>query len=54
MRTFYCFSQGVKVAVEISIMAAEAGLIPIDREIVAVVGTGEGADTVVALTPSYA
>lgn len=53
-RTFYCFSQGMKVAVEISIMAAEAGLIPIDREIIAVAGTGEGADTAVVLTPSYA
>lgn len=53
-RTFYCFSQGMKVVAEISIMAAEAGLIPTDKEIIAVAGTGEGADTAVVLTPSYA
>jgi uncharacterized protein len=53
-RTFYCFSQGMKVAVEISIMAAEAGLIPVDREIIAVAGTGEGADTAVVITPAFA
>ena len=53
-RTLYGFSQGMKVAVEISIMAAESGVIPIEKEVIAVAGTGEGADTAIVLTPSYA
>lgn len=53
-RTFYCFSQGTKVAVEISIMAAEAGLVPVDREIIVVGGSGKGADTALVLTPAFA
>lgn len=52
--TLRCFSQGTKVAVEISIMAAEAGLIPTDREIISVAGTDEGADTVLVLKPAFA
>ena len=52
--TLRCFSQGMKVAVECSIMAAEAGLISIDREVISVAGTGEGADTAVVLKPAYA
>jgi hypothetical protein len=52
--TLRCFSQGTKVAVEISIMAAEAGLIPTDREIISVAGTSDGADTALVLKPAYA
>lgn len=52
--TLRCFSQGMKVAVEISIMALEAGLIPEGKPIIAVAGSDEGADTAVVLTPAYA
>jgi hypothetical protein len=52
--TFYCFSQGMKVAVEIAIMAAEAGLIPTDKEVISLGGTSEGADTAIVLAPAYA
>ncbi len=52
--TLYRFCQGMKVAVEIAIMAAEAGLLSMDREIIAIAGTGEGADTAVVLHPAYA
>ena len=45
--------EGMKVAVEISIMAADAGLIPTDREIVAIGGTGKGADTAVVLKAAH-
>jgi len=38
------FSQGVKVCVEISAMAADAGLIPFS-DVIAIAGTGSGADT---------
>ncbi len=48
------FSQGLKVAVEVSIMAAEAGWVQAGREIVALGGTDEGADTAVVLRPTYA
>lgn len=52
--TLRCFSQGTKVAVEISIMAAEAGLISTDREVISVAGTNDGADTALVLKPAYA
>jgi len=45
--------EGIKVAVEISVMAADAGLVPTDREILAVTGTGQGADTAVVLKPAH-
>ena len=48
------FSQGLKVAVEVSIMAAEAGWIQTGRELVALGGTDEGADTAVVVRPAYA
>lgn len=43
---------GFKVCIEISLMAADAGLIPVDRDIIAIGGTGRGADTAVLLRPS--
>ena len=49
--TLRMFSHGVKVACEISIMAADAGLISVDDEIIAIGGRGSGVDTAVILTP---
>ncbi len=43
---------GFKVCIEIALMAADAGLIPIDKNIIAIGGTGRGADTAVLLKPS--
>lgn len=37
--------EGTKVCVEITLMAADAGLIPENKDIVAIAGTGRGADT---------
>lgn len=51
--TLRMFGQGVKVCVEISSMALDAGAIPYDSEIIAVGGTGRGADTAVILKPEY-
>lgn len=48
------FGQGTKVCVEVAIMALDAGLIPYGEPIIAVGGTGTGADTAVILTPSHA
>ena len=47
------FGQGVKVCVEISGMALDAGLIPYGEEIVAVAGSGRGADTACAVLPAH-
>lgn len=49
--TLRMFSHGVKVAAEISIMAADAGLIPVGEEILAIGGRAHGVDTAVILTP---
>jgi hypothetical protein len=46
--------EGTKVCVEITMMAADAGLIPSDRDVVAVAGTGTGADTALRIFPANA
>jgi hypothetical protein len=43
--TLYRFSQGMKVAVECLLMAADAGLLDAGQEVIAIGGTGSGADT---------
>lgn len=50
--TLRLFCEGVKVCVEIVLMAADAGLIPIDLDVLSVAGTGRGADTVLLIKPS--
>ena len=45
--------EGIKVAVEVAVMAADAGLIPTDREIIAVGGSGGGADTAIVLKAAH-
>lgn len=47
--TLKLFGVGVKVAVEVSLMAADAGLIRAGEEVLCVGGTGAGADTAVVL-----
>jgi hypothetical protein len=51
--TLRMFGQGMKVACEIAAMAADAGLVRVDEEIISIGGTGRGADTAVVLTPNY-
>ena len=46
------FCQGMKVCVEIILMATDAGLIDIGEQVIAVTGTGRGADTAVVATAS--
>lgn len=47
------FCQGVKVAVEVTLMAADAGAIPVDRDVIAIGGTGgDGVDTALVLRPA--
>lgn len=52
-QTLYRFCQGMKVAVEVTLMAADAGLIGVDREVIAIAGTDKGADTCIVVKPSY-
>jgi hypothetical protein len=52
--TLYRFSQGMKVAVECLLMAADAGLLDMSREVIAIAGTGSGADTAIVCKPAYA
>ncbi len=46
------FSQGVKVCLEISCMACDTGLIKSGEPVLAIAGSGGGADTAVVLLPS--
>jgi len=48
------FSQGVKVGVEIAIMAADAGLVRVGEPAITVAGTGRGADTAMVVIPANA
>lgn len=45
------FGQGMKVVCEISLMAADAGVVRTDEEVISIGGTGRGADTAVVLNP---
>ncbi len=47
--TLRLFGQGIKVAVEIVMEACDAGLVPEGVDVVAVAGTGRGADTVAVI-----
>lgn len=51
--TLRILGQGVKVCVEIAIMALDAGLIPYNKEIVSIGGTGTGADTAIVCVPQH-
>jgi hypothetical protein len=51
--TLRLFGEGTKVAVEVAVMAADAGLVPTDCELIAVGGTETGADTALVLRPAH-
>lgn len=51
--TLRFFGQGLKVCVEISVMALDAGLIPYGEEIIAVGGTGRGCDAACVVVPAH-
>jgi hypothetical protein len=44
--------EGTKVCVEITLMAEDAGLIPVDKDVIAIAGTGRGADTALRIRPA--
>jgi len=51
--TLRMFGQGVKVCIEVAGMALDAGLIPYGEDIVAVGGSGTGADSALVLRPAH-
>ena len=54
-QTLRLFGQGMKVVVEITAMAADAGAIPTGIDVIAIAGSGKGADTAVVIesAPSH-
>lgn len=52
--TLRTFCEGIKVAAEMCLMAADAGLVRTDEPVIAVAGTGRGADTAAILKPAHA
>ncbi|HJX03302.1 MAG TPA: pyruvate kinase alpha/beta domain-containing protein [Dehalococcoidia bacterium] len=50
--TLKIFAQGIKVVCEIAMMAADAGMVRTDEEVIALAGSGRGADTAVVLMPA--
>jgi len=52
--TLRMFGHGTKVALEIAVMALDAGLVPFGRGIISIGGSGRGADTALVVVPSHA
>jgi len=50
--TLRTFGQGTKVAIELALMAADAGLVRTDEDIISMGGTGKGADTALLIQPA--
>ncbi len=50
--TLRLFGQGMKVACEIAAMAADAGLVRTDAEVIAISGSSRGADTAIVVQPA--
>lgn len=50
--TLRLFGQGTKVAVEIALMAADAGLVRTDEDLISIGGTASGADTALVIRPA--
>jgi len=52
--TLYRFCQGMKVAVECALMAADAGALDTSQEAIAIAGSSDGADTAIVCKPTCA
>ncbi len=52
--TLRIFGEGAKVAIEVALMAADAGLISTKEDCISIGGTSTGADTALLLRPSNA
>jgi len=52
-KTLKLLGEGTKVAVEITVMAADSGFIPMDEDAIAIGGTSRGADTALHIKPAH-
>jgi hypothetical protein len=52
--TLRIFGEGTKVVCEIAMMAADSGLVKTTEDIIAIGGTGRGADTAAVIKPAHA
>jgi len=50
--TLRTFGQGTKVAIEIALMTADAGLVRTDQDVIAIGGSAEGCDTALVVQPA--
>ena len=50
--TLRLFGQGMKVTCEIAAVAADAGLVRTDQEVIAIAGSSSGADTAIVVQPA--
>jgi len=50
--TLRLFGHGMKVTCEITAMAADAGLVRTDQEVIAIAGSSSGADTAIVVQPA--
>jgi uncharacterized protein len=53
-QTLRLFGEGTKVAIEITLMAADAGLVVTQTPCISIGGTGEGVDTALVIHPAHA
>lgn len=51
--TLRLLGEGVKVAVEVALMATDAGLVSPQQDLIAIGGTGRGSDTALVLKPAH-
>jgi len=52
-QTLKLFGEGTKVAIEITVMAADSGHIPMNEDVIAIGGTSRGADTALHIKPAH-
>jgi hypothetical protein len=51
--TLRLLGQGMKVVIEISVMAADTGMVDVNEDVLVIAGSGRGADYAVILKPVY-
>lgn len=51
--TLRTFGQGTKVAIEITLMAVDAGLVRTDEDVISIGGTASGVDTALLIKPAH-
>ena len=50
--TLRIIGQGTKVAIELALMPADAGLVRTDEDVISLGGTGKGVDTALVVQPT--